>query len=41
VNANVLKIRLAMAIIGISSIALLIIEADRLDSDRATYTETV
>jgi uncharacterized protein (TIGR00645 family) len=42
VNASVLKIKLAMAIIGISSIALLrtFIEAGNLGSDRAGYTET-
>ena len=42
VNASVLKIKLAMAIIGISSIALLrtFIEAGNLGSDRAAYTET-
>jgi uncharacterized protein (TIGR00645 family) len=41
VNASVLKIKLAMAIIGISSIALLrtFIEAGNLGSDRAGYTE--
>jgi uncharacterized protein (TIGR00645 family) len=38
----VLKIKLAMAIIGISSIALLrtFIEAGNLGSNRANYTET-
>ncbi len=42
VNASVLKIKLAMAIIGISSIALLrtFIEASNLGSDRAGYTES-
>src|SRR5438034_10948868 len=42
VNASVLKIKLAMAIIGISSIALLrtFIEAGNLGSDRAGFTET-
>jgi uncharacterized protein (TIGR00645 family) len=42
VNASVLKIKLAMAIIGISSIHLLrtFIEAGNLGSDRAVYTET-
>jgi uncharacterized protein (TIGR00645 family) len=42
VNASVLKIKLAMAIIGISSIHLLrtFIEAGNLGSPRATYTET-
>jgi uncharacterized protein (TIGR00645 family) len=41
VNASVLKIKLAMAIIGISSIHLLrtFIEAGSLGSDRTTYTE--
>jgi uncharacterized protein (TIGR00645 family) len=41
VNASVLKIKLAMAIIGISSIHLLrtFIEAGALNSSRATYTE--
>jgi uncharacterized protein (TIGR00645 family) len=41
VNASVLKIKLAMAIIGISSIHLLrtFIEAGGLNSGRATYTE--
>jgi uncharacterized protein (TIGR00645 family) len=41
VNASVLKIKLAMAIIGISSIALLrtFIEAGNLGSERAGYTE--
>jgi len=41
VNASVLKIKLAMAIIGISSIALLrtFIEAGNLGSNRASYTE--
>ncbi|WP_027550940.1 TIGR00645 family protein [Bradyrhizobium sp. Cp5.3] len=41
VNASVLKIKLAMAIIGISSIALLrtFIEAGNLGSDRAGFTE--
>ena len=41
VNASVLKIKLAMAIIGISSIALLrtFIAAGNLGSDRASYTE--
>lgn len=41
VNASVLKIKLAMAIIGISSIALLrtFIEAGNLGSDRAGLTE--
>ena len=41
VNASVLKIKLAMAIIGISSIALLrtFIEAGNLGSSRATFTE--
>ncbi|MDH2343221.1 TIGR00645 family protein [Bradyrhizobium sp. SSUT77] len=43
VNASVLKIKLAMAIIGISSIALLrtFIEAGNLGSNRAGYNETV
>jgi uncharacterized protein (TIGR00645 family) len=42
VNASVLKIKLAMAIIGISSIALLrtFIEAGNLGSNRAGFTET-
>jgi uncharacterized protein (TIGR00645 family) len=42
VNASVLKIKLAMAIIGISSIALLrtFIEAGNLGSARAGYTES-
>ena len=42
VNASVLKIKLAMAIIGISSIHLLrtFIEAGNLGSPEATYTET-
>src|SRR3954451_19208628 len=42
VNASVLKIKLAMAIIGISSIHLLrtFIEASNLGSPRTTYTET-
>src|ERR1700704_1469267 len=42
VNASVLKIKLAMAIIGISSIHLLrtFIEASNLGSGRTTYTET-
>jgi uncharacterized protein (TIGR00645 family) len=42
VNASVLKIKLAMAIIGISSIHLLrtFIEAGGLGSERTTYTET-
>jgi uncharacterized protein (TIGR00645 family) len=42
VNASVLKIKLAMAIIGISSIALLrtFIEVGNLGSGRAVYTET-
>ncbi len=42
VNASVLKIKLAMAIIGISSIALLrtFIEAGNFGLDRAGYTET-
>jgi len=42
VNAGVLKIKLAMAIIGISSIHLLrtFIEAGNLGSDNANYTET-
>ena len=42
VNASVLKIKLAMAIIGISSIHLLrtFIEAGNLGSAKATYTET-
>lgn len=41
VNASVLKIKLAMAIIGISSIHLLrtFIEAGTLGSDKSTYTE--
>jgi uncharacterized protein (TIGR00645 family) len=41
VNASVLKIKLAMAIIGISSIALLrtFIEAGNLGLDRAGFTE--
>ncbi|HEX2885761.1 TIGR00645 family protein [Vineibacter terrae] len=41
VNASVLKIKLAMAIIGISSIHLLrtFIEAGNLGSEKATYTE--
>src|SRR3954466_3755796 len=42
VNASVLKIKLAMAIIGISSIALLrtFIEAGNLGSERAGFTES-
>jgi uncharacterized protein (TIGR00645 family) len=42
VNASVLKIKLAMAIIGISSIHLLrtFIEAGSLGSGRTTYTES-
>jgi uncharacterized protein (TIGR00645 family) len=42
VNASVLKIKLAMAIIGISSISLLrtFIEASNLGSDRTAYAET-
>jgi uncharacterized membrane protein YqhA len=42
VNASVLKIKLAMAIIGISSIHLLrtFIEAGNLGSGRTNYTET-
>jgi uncharacterized protein (TIGR00645 family) len=42
VNASVLKIKLAMAIIGISSIHLLrtFIEAGNLGSERTGYTET-
>jgi uncharacterized protein (TIGR00645 family) len=42
VNASALKIKLAMAIIGISSISLLrtFIEAGNLGSDRTFYTET-
>src|SRR5690606_5175795 len=42
VNASVLKIKLAMAIIGISSIHLLrtFIEAGNIGSDKANYTET-
>ncbi|MDO9560346.1 MAG: YqhA family protein, partial [Bradyrhizobium sp.] len=42
VNASVLKIKLAMAIIGISSIHLLrtFIEAGALGSDKSNYTET-
>jgi uncharacterized protein (TIGR00645 family) len=42
VNASVLKIKLAMAIIGISSIHLLrtFIEAGGLGSPRSTYTES-
>ena len=42
VNASVLKIKLAMAIIGISSIHLLrtFIEAGNLGSDRTTFTES-
>ena len=42
VNASVLKIKLAMAIIGISSISLLrtFIEASNLGSDRTAFTET-
>jgi uncharacterized protein (TIGR00645 family) len=42
VNASVLKIKLAMAIIGISSIHLLrtFIEAGGLGSGRTTFTET-
>src|SRR5690606_29678373 len=41
VNASVLKIKLAMAIIGISSIHLLrtFIEAGNLGSGKSTYTE--
>ena len=41
VNASVLKIKLAMAIVGISSIHLLrtFIEAGNLGTDRATFTE--
>src|SRR5918911_4194320 len=42
VNASVLKIKLAMAIIGISSIALLrtFIEAGNLGTTRSNFTET-
>jgi uncharacterized protein (TIGR00645 family) len=42
VNASVLKIKLAMAIIGISSIHLLrtFIEASNLGTGRTNYTET-
>jgi uncharacterized protein (TIGR00645 family) len=42
VNASALKIKLAMAIIGISSISLLrtFIEAGNLGSERTDYTET-
>src|SRR3954462_9509394 len=42
VNAGVLKIKLAMAIIGISSIHLLrtFIAASNLGTERSTYTET-
>jgi uncharacterized protein (TIGR00645 family) len=42
VNASVLKIKLAMAIIGISSIHLLrtFIEAGALSSGKGNYTET-
>jgi uncharacterized protein (TIGR00645 family) len=42
VNASVLKIKLAMAIIGISSISLLrtFIEAGNLDTTRSNFTET-
>ena len=42
VNASVVKIKLAMAIIGISSIHLLrtFIEAGNLGSDKTSYTET-
>jgi uncharacterized protein (TIGR00645 family) len=42
VNAGVLKVKLAMAIIGISSIHLLrtFIEAGELGSGKGTYTET-
>jgi uncharacterized protein (TIGR00645 family) len=42
VNASVLKIKLAMAIIGISSIHLLrtFIEAGGLSSGKSSYTET-
>ena len=42
VNASVLKVKLAMAIIGISSIHLLrtFIEAGALSSGKGTYTET-
>jgi uncharacterized protein (TIGR00645 family) len=42
VNASILKIKLAMAIIGISSIHLLrtFIEAGNLGADNASYTET-
>ena len=42
VNASILKIKLAMAIIGISSIHLLrtFIEAGNLSAENATYTET-
>src|SRR3954468_18490811 len=42
VNASVLKIKLAMAIIGISSIHLLrtFIEAGNLGTERATFTES-
>jgi uncharacterized protein (TIGR00645 family) len=42
VNASVLKIKLAMAIIGISSIHLLrtFIEAGNIGTPRATFTET-
>jgi uncharacterized protein (TIGR00645 family) len=42
VNASVLKIKLAMAIVGISSIHLLrtFIEAGNLGTPNASYTET-
>ena len=42
VNAGVLKVKLAMAIIGISSIHLLrtFIEAGYVGTDKSTYTET-
>jgi len=42
VNASVLKIKLAMAIIGISSISLLrtFIEAGNLGTTRSNFTET-
>jgi uncharacterized protein (TIGR00645 family) len=42
VNAGILKVKLAMAIIGISSIHLLrtFIEAGHVGTDKSTYTET-
>jgi uncharacterized protein (TIGR00645 family) len=42
VNAGILKVKLAMAMIGISSIHLLrtFIEAGSVGTDKSTYTET-